>query len=151
MEEGGVCEGEGLPTAVHRVDVTELGVGLVEPRDRERTGSESDDVRPGEHDEREPTSGQGRKPSPEAQKGAWSPRPDDDDVGRPDLEGEALEGRRRAATRQLSDATHLPGVEGGVGRGDAPEIEEEDARVTTGWEGFEHRGWGEEPGGGSRP
>lgn len=120
--------------------MSEFGIGLDEPSGWEREGAQTTEIRRRECYDRESPGGEQREPSPEAAEGPWDGRSHDEDVGRSDLECEALQRRRGATTGQLPDPPDLPRVEDGVGGGGGAQVEQEHAWVTARREVFEHTG-----------
>lgn len=141
MDEHRVSEAKGVSHATNKIEVAEFREGRREAVDGGHAGAKPSEFPRTQPHDREPARGERGEPERERAKGPRGARTHEDDVGRPDLESEALQGQGSAPTGQLPDPTDLPRVEGGVGRGASAEVEEEHSRITTGWKAFEHRGW----------
>ena len=131
--------GENRTRRVGRDEVAELRIGAAKVREAGGEGPEACAAALGERDRGDPPTGHVEEPTSQARPGVPSARRDEDDMGRPHLEGEALEGLRGTPAGELSQAPHLPGVEGGVRQQGRRRIDEEHPRITAGRKAFEHR------------
>ncbi len=141
MSEHGVSEAERVSQAADELEVTELVEGLCEGVDGRHEGAKPSELPRGRTHDREPAGGESGEPECEPAEGPRGARSYEDNVGRPDLEREALQSQGSATAGQLPEPADLPGIKGGVGHWASTEVEEEHARVTARGKVFEHRGW----------